>query len=149
MNNLAKKLCAFVLTIAAITWLIGCGETKQKDTAQELFAKAQELRQGEKYDDAIRTYRKIARDHKDSRLASNSQFMIGYIYANHLKDLEQAKNEINRFLEKYSEIADSGLIVGAKFELEYLGKDIEDIPILSTVGQADSTIDADRKDEVE
>lgn len=116
----------------------GCGETKKERTQEmevELFAKAQELQKKEKFLDAIETYRKIISEYPETRQGANSQFMIGYIFANHVKDFEQAKIELDRFLEKYSTIADSGLVAGAKFELQFMGKDIDDIPILSDLGE--------------
>ncbi|NQU04780.1 MAG: tetratricopeptide repeat protein [Calditrichaeota bacterium] len=139
MTYAMKCLAFFVITLLVLTSITGCGEPKQTEPAKVLFSQAQELQQAEKYNDAIKTYKQIAAKYKESRLAANSQFMIGYIYANHLKDMEQAKIEFTRFLDNYSESADSGLIVGAKFELEYLGKSIEEIPILSSVGESDTT----------
>ncbi|MCF7811713.1 outer membrane protein assembly factor BamD [bacterium] len=147
MTYTVRCLSFFVVRLLVISLITGCGGPKQTESAQTLFSQAQELQQAEKYDDAIRTYKKIAHEYNKSRLAANSQFMVGYIYANHLKDLEQARIEFNRFLDNYSATADSGLVVGAKFELEYLGKNIEDIPVLSTVGEQDTTMVQEEKSE--
>jgi len=130
----------FAILIATIAlYLIGCGGAKKDEGGvMELLAQAQQLQQAEKYDDAIRTYRKIADEFPKTHQAANAQFMVGYIYANHIKDFEQAKIELNRFLKDFAQIADSGLVVGAKFELEYLGKDIEEIPVLKEMGSVDT-----------
>ncbi|MDP8237482.1 MAG: tetratricopeptide repeat protein [Candidatus Hatepunaea meridiana] len=133
------KMGSTLLAVAFVFTLFGCGGGAEKMGTKELLAKAQELQQGEKYEDAIRIYRKLVREYPETRQGINSQFMIGYIYANHLKDLEQAKIELNRFLESYSEKADSGLVAGAKFELDYLGKDISDIPVLTDMGGVDTS----------
>lgn len=136
-------------TALALFLVIGCGDKSKSDISAEiglvkgddeveLFAKAQELQKLEKYEDAVRTYRKIVREYPDSRKGANSQFMIGYIYANHIKDFEQAKIELNRFLDKFGAKADSGLVEGAKFELLYMGMDIDEIPILSDIGREDT-----------
>lgn len=145
MSLLIKRFSILFITVTVLTLLIGCSKDTEQTGVRELLVKAQELQQAEKYEDAIRTYRKIARDYTDTRQGANSQFMIGYIYANHLKDTEQATIEINRFLDDYSEIADSGLIVGAKFELKYMGLNVEEIPVLSDIGSMDTTIAVDEK----
>lgn len=123
------------LVIILSVLILGCsGGEKESVSIKDLSIQARELQKDQKFDLAVKIYRKIIKESPGSHDAGNAQFMIGYIYANHLKDLEQAKIELNRFLEKYSDVADSGLVAGAKFELNYLGKDIEDIPILSQIG---------------
>ena len=140
MTASITRLGAIILTILILYTVVGCGGASQKEDAKDLLVKAQELQQAEKYEDAIRVYRKLNREYSDSREGINAQFMIGYIYANHVKDHEQAKIELNRFLKKYSTTADSGLIAGAEFELKYMGMDIEQIPILTDIGIVDSTV---------
>ena len=56
--------------------------------------------------------------------------MIGYIYANVLDDSENAQVEYNLFLQKYP---DHELTPSVKFELDFLGKDINDIPQLKHI----------------
>ena len=129
-------LALFVLAVALYGCAKGGGKAKGAD---QLFANAQQLQQEEKFNDAVKVYRQIAEKYPKSRQGANSQFMVGYIYANHLKDLEQARIELNRFLDKFSAVSDSGLIAGAKFELQFLGKDISEIPTLSGLEQGDST----------
>ncbi|HHE46162.1 MAG TPA: tetratricopeptide repeat protein [Bacteroidetes bacterium] len=143
MTAVISRLITAVLLVSALTITLGCGGAAKKADVSELLVQAQQLQQAEKYEDAIRIYRKIAHDYPDSHQGANSQFMVGYIYANHLKDFEQAKIELNRFLDNYSDKADSGLVVGARFELQYMGMDIEKIPALSEMGIADSDTVAD------
>ena len=129
----------FALALASALALTSC---KKQETAAaaggetELFAKAQDLQKQEKFDEAVKTYREIARNYPTTKQGANSQFMVGYIYANHIKDYEQAKIELNRFIDKYKATADSGLVEGAKFELQYLGKSIDEIPVLSNLEAA-------------
>ena len=138
---------AFLIFTTAI-YFVGCGGSKKDEgDVTELLAQAQQLQQAEKYEDAVRTYRKIVNDFGDTHQAANAQFMIGYIYANHLKDFEQAKIELNRFLENFSETADSGLVVGAKFELDFMGMDIEEIPVLQEMGTADTAAAVEKQSE--
>lgn len=136
MRNYLSLALAVVIMAAP---MVGCKREASKAVAgqeTELFAKAQDLQKDEKYDEAVKVYREIARDYSSTKQGANSQFMVGYIYANHIKDLGQAKIELQRFLDKFGASADSGLVAGAKFELEYLGKSIDDIPALSNLNTA-------------
>jgi outer membrane protein assembly factor BamD (BamD/ComL family) len=137
MTSFSLKLSVLMIfCLALCAGTVGCksGGSGKADAEVELFAKAQDLQKDEKFDDAIRIYRQIVREYPKSRQASNSQFMVGYIYANHIKDYEQAKTELQRFIDKFGASADSGLIAGAKFEMQYMGKNIDEIPVLSSIG---------------
>lgn len=138
-SRIIKLGLVLILLSAPVLVFNGCSKTEKVDAVAELFKEAQEMQQAQKYEDAVRIYRKIIRDHPDSDKCPNSQFMIGYIYANHINDYEQAKIELERFLEKYEATSDSGLVVGAKFELQWLGKSIEEIPVLANLNEKDST----------
>ena len=139
MPHLITRIASLsVLAIVILGLIAGCGgKEKEKGSELELFAQAQEFQKDEKFEDAIGVYRKIVRDFSDTRQGANSQFMIGFIYANHLSDSTQARIELQRFLDNFSAVADSGLIAGAEFELRFMGKDIEDIPILSELGEGE------------
>jgi len=52
---------------------------------------------------------------------------------------------LNRFVDNYTAIADSGLIEGAKFELQHMGKNIDEIPILSDLGNSEDQ-ESDKKE---
>ena len=56
--------------------------------------------------------------------------MIGYIYANIISDEKSAKVEYESFLQKFPshELAPS-----VKFEIDYLGKSIDQIPALKHI----------------
>ncbi|MDZ7262494.1 MAG: tetratricopeptide repeat protein, partial [candidate division KSB1 bacterium] len=56
-----------------------------------------------------------------------AQFMIGYLYANEIKDLDKARSAYQVFLEKYPE---NELVPSVKWELDHLGKDISEIEFL-------------------
>ncbi len=79
---------------------------------------------------AINAYRSILTNFPGSKQESHAQFMIGYIYANVLNDMDQAKIEYQKFLKKYP---DDQLTPSVKFELENLGKDINEIPQLKNI----------------
>ncbi|MBH31297.1 MAG: hypothetical protein CMG71_04815 [Candidatus Marinimicrobia bacterium] len=82
---------------------------------------------------AIKEYSKVVKHYPDSRFAINAQFMIGYVFANFVQDYESARIEYERFLELFEAEADSGLVQSVKFELQNLGKDLNDIPQLKHI----------------
>ena len=63
----------------------------------------------------------------DSKYAVQSLFMIGFIYANNIKDLEKAKEYYSKFIEKHP---DSELVTSVQWELDHLGEDINEIDFL-------------------
>lgn len=135
-----------LISLLLILGLMSLGSTTgcKKPSSQELesmFNQAQELQMANKHEEAIKVYREIIKKAPNSKMGANSQFMIGFIFNNYLRDTAQARIELTRFLEKYSKIADSGLVAGAKFELEYLGKDISEIPILSQLEPEPTPVD--------
>lgn len=80
------------------------------------------------FDAAVESYRLVVSQYGETKFGQNAQFMIGYIFANELKNFEKAKQEYELFLELYAGIADAGLVQSAKFELQNLGRDINEIP---------------------
>ena len=56
--------------------------------------------------------------------------MIGYIYGNALNDFDKARFEYNEFLKRFPE---HELSPSVKFEIEFLGKDINEIPTLNHI----------------
>ena len=53
--------------------------------------------------------------------------MIGFIYANEVKNLDKAKEAYEKFLKAYPE---HEMAKDAKWELDHLGQDIDDIEAL-------------------
>jgi len=102
----------------------------------ELAAKAQyiigdiymnDLRDFEK---ALSEYRAVLDKYNGSNEEALAQFMIGYIYANVIKDFDLAKKEYQIFLDKFPK---HELHPSVKFEIDYLGKDINEIPALKHI----------------
>lgn len=79
---------------------------------------------------AIETYRRIIKDYSSSEKAPNALFMIGYIYANELNDLTKAKECYTEFIKKYP---DHILAPSAQWELDNLGKPLDEIPQLQAI----------------
>lgn len=74
--------------------------------------------------EAVKFLEQIIQNYPDSKEAMNALFLLGFIYANEIKDYTKAKEYYQTFLEKYP---NSELSTSAKFELENLGKEPENI----------------------
>ena len=79
---------------------------------------------------AIQEYRKVLETYSGSSQEPHALFMIGYIYANILKDNRSAEVEYKAFMEQFP---NHELYPSVKFELEFLGKSIEEIPALKHI----------------
>ncbi|MBN1893468.1 tetratricopeptide repeat protein [bacterium] len=87
----------------------------------------------QEYDIAVSGLMSVLEKYPENRVASRSQFMIGFIYANSVGDTAKAGEAYRTFLKKYP---NDELKPSVEWELKYLGKDIDDIPELTTLGDA-------------
>ena len=83
------------------------------------------------FHNAINSYSKVSENYVGTNYAVEAQFMVGYIYANILSDYEKAVETYLIFLEKFP---DHELAPSVKFELDNLGKSINEIPVLKHLG---------------
>jgi len=79
---------------------------------------------------AIQEYRKVIENFSGSSQEAHALFMIGYIYANVVNDPKSAEIEYNEFLKRFP---NHELAPSVKFEIEFLGKGIEEIPALKHI----------------
>ncbi len=86
------------------------------------------------YENAVVEYRRVILENPDLPLASKAQFMIGYIYANYVKEYDKARAAYLEFQEKYK---DNSLSQAVAFELEYLGKNLDEISELKGITNPD------------
>jgi peptidyl-prolyl cis-trans isomerase B (cyclophilin B) len=82
------------------------------------------------FHNAINSYSKVSENYVGTNYAVEAQFMVGYIYANILSDYEKAMENYLIFLEKYP---NHKLAPSVKFEFEFLGKNINEIPVLKHI----------------
>ena len=82
------------------------------------------------FEKALDEYRVVLSNHNGSKEEALAQFMIGYIYANVLKDFTAARKEYQIFLDRFPK---HELYPSVKFEIDYLGKDINEIPALKHI----------------
>lgn len=82
------------------------------------------------FEKALSEYRTVLSTYSGSKEEALAQFMIGYIYANVVKDFDAARKEYQVFLDNFP---DHELHPSVKFEIDYLGKDINEIPALKHI----------------
>ncbi|MEC9376795.1 MAG: tetratricopeptide repeat protein [Candidatus Neomarinimicrobiota bacterium] len=82
------------------------------------------------FETAILSYRKVIDDYAGSIQEPNAQFMIGYVFANILFDYKSAEIEYMLFLDRFP---NHELAPSIRFELENLGKNIDEIPALKHI----------------
>ena len=82
------------------------------------------------FEKALAEYRVVLNVYKGSKEEALAQFMIGYIYANVLKDFDKARVEYQVFLDRFPK---HELYPSVKFEINHLGKDINEIPALKHI----------------
>jgi outer membrane protein assembly factor BamD (BamD/ComL family) len=77
---------------------------------------------------AVACHERLMKDYPQSNYVSQSHFMSAFIYANDLKDLDKARAAYTSFVEAYPE---HELVPSVKWELEHLGKDINQIELFT------------------
>lgn len=82
------------------------------------------------FDSALQAYRTVTVDYTGQKEEAHAQFMLGYIYANVLNNFEEARKEYQIFIRKFPQ---NDLVPSVKFELDNLGKDINEIDALKHI----------------
>jgi len=120
MRKIFIWLVPFVLLIVAL----GCSK---KMSEKEYYDLANQYMAQEKWQQAETYFEKILQEYPNGVFSSKATFMVGFINANYLKNYDKAREYYSLFLEKFPkhELADD-----AKYELEHLGKGMEDLPFL-------------------
>lgn len=132
MRRTFARACMWAIFVGAII-LVGC---KSGPTEQELFDKATAAQEQSDFPTAIKAYEELVLKHPKSTYAPKCQFMIGYLYANHLKDIEKAKAAYQSFIKTFPE---DNLVKDAQWELDHLGQDVNQIDELNKmIGTPDS-----------
>ena len=139
-----RGILLFTVIPLTLALLISC---QKGPTAEEVFNEAKQLQEDANYADAVTKYEKLVQMHPKSKYAAQAQFMIGFIYANELDDLDKAKVAYEKFLEVYASESDSGMVASAEWELRNLGKDINEIEDLSLTPESASEGDETEPEE--
>jgi TolA-binding protein len=129
LKSVARTLLVLILLVA----VAGCA--KGPDQAQ-LLEKAKKAQEESNFQGAIDAYQDIVKRFPKSPQAAQCQFMVGYLYANHMKNMDMAKQAYQTFLHNYPEDA---LVKDAQWELDHLGKDVNEIDELNKILAKDTT----------
>lgn len=130
------RVFSAVLTILLLALAIGCSN---QNTEKKLFDQAKKYQESGDFAKSVEFYEKVVEMYPQGDRSDEAQFMVGYLYANHLNNIPKAKEAYQKYIDMYSATADSGMIMSAKFEMANLGKDIDDIPDLQKFFDKDST----------
>ncbi|MBI5463633.1 MAG: tetratricopeptide repeat protein, partial [Ignavibacteriales bacterium] len=112
--------------------IVGC---KRGPTQDELFERAKKAQEAQDFNGAIASYQEIVKTFPKSPQAPQCQFMVGYLYANHLKNIDMAKKAYSDFIRSFPE---HELVKDAQWELDHLGKDVNEIEELNKILSKDS-----------
>ena len=129
------KKAVFIVLVFITALAVSCSS---KLSEAEYYTKANELYGNQQYEEAIQNFQAIIDNYPEGQHYPTAIFMTGYIYANHMQNFDEAKKYYSQFLEKFPE---HELAVSAKYEIENLGKDINELPIFKEL-TADSTAEA-------
>lgn len=98
---------------------------KDEKAPSYLFASAMlEAETFHKYHDCIDILYKLRKNYPDNDYAEKSLFLIGYTYAEKVKDFQRARAVFTQFLEKYPK---SPFVPSVKFELKNMGKPADSV----------------------
>lgn len=112
-----KKAAEFIVTAEQLASLV---EKSDSNLYVDLLLKAAGLAKTmEQPQKAIEIYSKIVEKMPEHPKAPTAFFMLGFVYANDLKDLEKAKAAYELFLQKFP---NDDLAESARIELRNLGK---------------------------
>ena len=89
---------------------------------------------------AIDAHKQLIKKYPNSKFSAQSLFMIGYHYANSISDTVEARKYYEKFLEQYPE---HELAKSVQWELNYLGKDINEIDFLKSGTFGETKQDSD------
>jgi outer membrane protein assembly factor BamD (BamD/ComL family) len=112
----------------------GCSK---KPGEKEYFDLAYQHMGKEQWSDAELNFQKILDEYPEGIYTSKALFMVGFVNANYLKNYVKAKEYYTNFLEKYP---DHDLADDAKYEIENLGKDINELPFLKEEGSVEDSV---------
>jgi len=122
-----------LLVLILMAAIAGCNRGPSQE---QLFEKAKKAQEESNFPAAIQAYQEIVKHYPKSPQAAQCQFMVGYLYANHMKNLDLAREAYQTFLRNYPEDA---LVKDAQWELDHLGKDVNEIDELNKILAKDST----------
>jgi TolA-binding protein len=87
----------YILTIVFLFGLLGCS----KQSAEEMFTKAEDAQKAEQYDASINLYQELIKAYPDSTRTPEAIYAVGAIYQNHKHSYHQAIQSFRLLVDKY------------------------------------------------
>ncbi len=128
-----KNMISASIFLLSVIFLMACADKK---TEEEYYKMAYDQYNDGKYEESIKNFSSILENYPDGEKSAKSMFMVGFICANHIDDLEKAKKFYTKFIETYPE---HELASSAKYELDTLGKDINELDIFKKIEEEEKT----------
>ena len=124
------------LLLVALLVITGCSN---KSSEEELFSKAKAAQESRDFAAAVEAYKQVVQNYPEGERADEAQFMVGFLYANDIGDTTAARDAYQVFLDKYSERSDEGMVMSARWELDNLGKNVDEIEEIMSFSTTDTT----------
>lgn len=118
--------------------IYACGN---KLAEEEYYTNAKNSYANQDLEVAVENFKGLVEYYPESKYNAEALFMLGFINANDVKDFDNAQKYYSEFLKKYP---DHELAFSAKYELENLGKDINELSIFKEI-ESDTTAEASAK----
>ncbi len=122
----------FAFSAGLILFLAACSSKLPEAT---YYQQAKKTYTAQKFDQAVENYKALVEHYPESKHRAESLFLLGYINANDIKDYDEAKKYYEQFINEYPK---HELITSARYELENLGKDVNEIPFLKNISSDSS-----------
>ncbi len=133
-----KAAVSYIATVLIFVLLASCGSEQGENHFYNLAT--QYMGQGN-WEKAEQNFTQVIEQFPNGQYASKSLFMVGYINANHLNNHDKASKYYAQFVDKYP---DHELADDAQYELDNMGKGVDELPFLSGDSQGN---DSDSKPE--
>jgi tetratricopeptide (TPR) repeat protein len=138
LEDLMKnKMVNIIVLNLAFLLLMGCGK---KITEKEYFELASQNMVEENWSEAEKNFQNVIDKYPEGEYASKALFMVGFINANYLKNYEKARKYYTEFIEKYP---NHDLTDDAQYEVDNLGKNIDDLPLFKEEGAESDSVTAE------
>ncbi|MGD9487974.1 MAG: outer membrane protein assembly factor BamD [Calditrichaceae bacterium] len=127
------KLMKLTTVLLLVTGMIfSCSSIKSEE---EYYKSATDAYAKEDFSGAAENFKKLVENYPTGKKYGESLFMLGFINANNLENFEEAGKYYSEFIKKFPE---HDLADDAQYELDMLGKDINNLPMFQNLG-ADTT----------
>ncbi len=108
-----KRAAALIWVVAALGLVAACS----KVTEEKLVDRAKTLEEQQKYEDAMKVYKKLVRQFPKGKYADEAQYKIAWIYYNEDKDFKKAVAAHEKLVKNYP---DSRFAERSRFMIGYI-----------------------------